>query len=98
RAFSSPACPWKSIWRCQAGEGAMTSVSDRRVPIAATGLKRRFGAVVALDGLTFHVDRGEMFGLIGPDGAGKTTALRLICGLLKPDAGTVQLLGADPFR
>jgi ABC-2 type transport system ATP-binding protein len=76
----------------------MTAVSDSRAPIAVTGLKRRFGAVVALDGLTFHVDRGEMFGLIGPDGAGKTTALRLICGLLKPDAGTVQLLGADPFR
>jgi ABC-2 type transport system ATP-binding protein len=76
----------------------MTAVSDARPPIAATGLTRRFGAVVALDGLTFHVDRGEMFGLIGPDGAGKTTALRLVCGLLKPDAGTVHVLGADPFR
>jgi ABC-2 type transport system ATP-binding protein len=76
----------------------MTDLSEARAPIVVSGLTRRFGAVVALDGLSFQVDRGEMFGLIGPDGAGKTTALRLVCGLLKPDAGTVQVLGADPFR
>jgi len=44
------------------------------------------------------VQRGEMFGLIGPDGAGKTTAIRLICGLLHPDSGTVRVLGLDPVR
>ena len=52
----------------------------------------------ALAGLTFDVRRGEMFGLIGPDGAGKTTAIRLLCGLLHPDAGTVRVLGRDPVR
>src|SRR5262245_22450719 len=99
RAFSSQACPWRSIWRFrQASESAMTAATDARAPIVATGLKRRFGAVVALDGLSFQVQQGEMFGLIGPDGAGKTTALRLVCGLLKPDSGTVQVLGADPFK
>ena len=76
----------------------MTAGTDVRAPIVAAGLTRRFGAVVALDGLSFQVNEGEMFGLIGPDGAGKTTALRLVCGLLKPDGGTVQVLGADPFK
>ena len=71
---------------------------DARAPITVAGLSRRFGAVQALAGLTFEIGKGEMFGLIGPDGAGKTTALRMICGLLKPDAGTVRVFGADPFR
>ena len=77
---------------------AAPDAKDANVPIAATGLSRRFGAIKALDKLTFHVEKGEMFGLIGPNGAGKTTALRLICGLLKPDSGTVRVFGADPFR
>jgi ABC-2 type transport system ATP-binding protein len=63
-----------------------------------SSVTKRFGATAALAGLSFEVARGEMFGLIGPDGAGKTTAIRLLCGLLHPDAGTVQVLGADPAR
>jgi ABC-2 type transport system ATP-binding protein len=59
---------------------------------------KSFGTTKAVNGLTFAVDRGEMFGVIGPDGAGKTTSLRLICGLLKPDAGRVTMLGVEPFR
>jgi len=62
------------------------------------GVHKTFGKVQALDGLSFRVTPGEMFGLIGPDGAGKTTTLRLICGLLRPDSGRVEVLGADPFR
>ena len=57
---------------------------------------KRYGTTVALDGLSFEVARGEMFGLIGPDGAGKTTAIRLICGLLHADGGAVRVLGLDP--
>jgi ABC-2 type transport system ATP-binding protein len=57
---------------------------------------RRFGATVAVNELSFDVRRGEMFGLIGPDGAGKTTAIRLLCGLLHADAGRVRVLGHDP--
>ena len=76
----------------------MATPTDSGVPIAVNGVTRRFGSVLALDGLTFAVQRGEMFGLIGPDGAGKTTALRLICGLLKADAGEVRVFGVDPFR
>ena len=60
-------------------------------------VKKSFGATRAVDGLSLSVGRGEMFGVIGPDGAGKTTSLRMICGLIKPDAGTVTVAGADPF-
>lgn len=59
---------------------------------------RRYGAVTALDGVSFDVTPGEMFGLIGPDGAGKTTTIRLLCGLLHADGGTVQVLGHDPVK
>jgi ABC-2 type transport system ATP-binding protein len=59
---------------------------------------KRYGTTQALAGLTFDVAQGEMFGLIGPDGAGKTTAIRLMCGLLHPDGGQVRMLGHDPVR
>src|SRR6187399_191472 len=61
------------------------------------GARKSFCATRAVDGLSVDVGRGEMFGVIGPDGAGKTTSLRLICGLLKPDAGTIRVKGIDPF-
>ncbi|HKW02803.1 MAG TPA: ABC transporter ATP-binding protein [Vicinamibacterales bacterium] len=61
-------------------------------------VRKSFGTTKAVDGLSFDVTRGEMFGVIGPDGAGKTTSLRLICGLLAPDAGRVTMLGVEPFR
>ena len=57
---------------------------------------RRYGAVIALDRLTLEVRAGEMFGLIGPDGAGKTTTIRLAGGLLRPDAGRIAIFGRDP--
>jgi ABC-2 type transport system ATP-binding protein len=59
---------------------------------------KRYGSVVALDGASFSVHRGEMFGLIGPDGAGKTTAIRIACGLLNADGGEVSVFGRDPRR
>jgi ABC-2 type transport system ATP-binding protein len=61
-------------------------------------VEKRFGEATALAGLTLDVRRGEMFGLIGPDGAGKTTAIRLLCGLLHADAGTVRVFDRDPVR
>jgi ABC-2 type transport system ATP-binding protein len=66
--------------------------------VQMTNVVKRYGATQALAGLTLSVDRGEMFGLIGADGAGKTTAIRVICGLLHADAGQVQVLGRDPVR
>jgi ABC-2 type transport system ATP-binding protein len=61
-------------------------------------MTRRFGDVVAAREVSFEVARGEMFGLIGPDGAGKTTTLRVVLGLLRPDAGEVRTCGLDPIR
>jgi ABC-2 type transport system ATP-binding protein len=66
--------------------------------LAFDRVRKRYGQTVAVDGLSLAIARGEMFGLIGPDGAGKTTSIRLLCGLLRADEGTVQVLGADPVR
>lgn len=66
--------------------------------VVVDALRKKFGATIALDGVSLDVRQGEMFGVIGPDGAGKTTAMRAICGLLAPDGGTVRVFGADPFR
>jgi ABC-2 type transport system ATP-binding protein len=65
--------------------------------IKAANLKKRYGNVVALDGVSFEVKKGETFGLLGPNGAGKTTTIQVLCGLLKPDGGEVELDGKrDP--
>jgi ABC-2 type transport system ATP-binding protein len=65
--------------------------------IKADNLKKRYGDVVAVDNVSFAVEKGETFGLLGPNGAGKTTTIQLLCGLLKPDGGTVSLDGkTDP--
>lgn len=61
--------------------------------ISVSGLKKSFKNVTAVDGLSFSVNRGEIFGLIGPDGAGKTTTLRVLAGLMKPGGGNITVLG-----
>lgn len=63
--------------------------------IKIENLKRSYGDIVAVKGVTYSVAKGEMFGLVGPDGAGKTTTIRMLIGLLKPDSGNAQLLGYD---
>src|SRR3954471_848549 len=74
--------------------------ADRSEPpppaIRLERVTKRYGAVTALNNLTRDVGRGEMFGLIGPDGAGKTTTIRLMAGLLHPDRGRLEVLGRDP--
>jgi ABC-2 type transport system ATP-binding protein len=70
------------------GQGGAALVADT--------LARRFGTNEAVRGLSFHVDAGEIYGLVGPDGAGKTTTIRLLAGLMDPDAGTARILGQDP--
>jgi ABC-2 type transport system ATP-binding protein len=59
---------------------------------------KRYGATTALAGVSCAIERGEMFGVIGPDGAGKTTMIRVMCGLLHVDGGTVRIAGHDPVR
>ncbi|MCU0696216.1 MAG: ABC transporter ATP-binding protein [Myxococcaceae bacterium] len=61
--------------------------------LALTDVRRRFGKAVALDGLTLSVRRGEVYGFLGRNGAGKTTTLRILTGVLRADAGTVEVLG-----
>jgi ABC-2 type transport system ATP-binding protein len=61
--------------------------------VVCTNLIKRYGDLVAVDGLSFAVPRGECFGLLGPNGAGKTTTIEILEGLLEPDAGDVQILG-----
>jgi len=65
--------------------------------IEASGLKRAFGKAEALRDLTLRVPKGSVYGFLGRNGAGKTTAIRLLAGLIRPDAGTVRVLGRDPF-
>jgi ABC-2 type transport system ATP-binding protein len=68
------------------------------VVLRAAGLTKRFGRVVALDGLDLEVGAGEVHAFLGPNGAGKTTTIRILLGLLKADAGEVTLFGGDPWR
>ena len=65
------------------------------IPIAADGLVKRFGGTVAVAGVSFDVRQGERFGVIGPDGAGKSTMFRMLATLMVPDAGSARVLGLD---
>src|SRR5207237_2185487 len=69
------------------------AVSDNAV--VADGVAKMFGATVALAGISFAVQRAEIFGFIGPDGAGKTTLFRILSTLMVPDRGTARVLGED---
>ena len=75
-----------------ASEGADTAVIEVR------GLTKRYGAKTVVDGLDLSVRRGEIFGFLGPNGSGKTTSIRMLCGLLTPDAGGGRTLGHDIVR
>ncbi|MGI9038861.1 MAG: ABC transporter ATP-binding protein [Gemmatimonadota bacterium] len=66
--------------------------------IRLDGLTKRYGNFTAVDGLDLQIDAGIIFGLLGPNGAGKTTTLRMIAGILEPDAGTVLIAGHDIVR
>lgn len=75
--------------------GAATSAPP---PVEARGLVRRFGAVTAVDDVSFRIGRGQIFGLLGPNGSGKSTTIRMLCGLLRPSAGIARLEGIDVAR
>ena len=66
--------------------------------IEARGLQKKYDNVLAVSGLDLHIERGEMFGLVGADGAGKTTTIRMLCTLVLPSAGQARVLGMDTVR
>ncbi len=66
--------------------------------ISVSGLRKSFGSVVALDGLDLEVQTGQVHGFLGPNGAGKSTTIRILLGLVRADAGSVTLLGGDPWH
>ena len=76
----------------------MNVASNHADAIEVRGLTRRFGAFVAVDRLSFAVHRGEIFGFLGSNGAGKSTTIRMLCGLLRPTAGTALVGGIDVTR
>src|SRR5918911_5757262 len=67
-------------------------------PVEVRGLVKRYGDLVAVDGVDLTVEAGDVFGYLGPNGAGKTTSLRMMLGLIRPTAGSVRLFGRDPQR
>src|SRR6202046_3300299 len=66
--------------------------------IEVSGLRKSYGATIALDGLDLTVAAGEVHGFLGPNGAGKTTTIRVLLGLLRGDGGGPRLLGGDPWH
>ncbi|HEY9758625.1 MAG TPA: ABC transporter ATP-binding protein [Oculatellaceae cyanobacterium] len=68
------------------------------IAVEANSLTKQFGQVTALDGVSFHINQGEIFGLIGPNGAGKTTTIRTVCTLIKPTSGSISLFGLDAVK
>jgi ABC-2 type transport system ATP-binding protein len=66
--------------------------------IEVENLQKKYGKVVAVDGISFAVGRGEIFGIVGPNGAGKSTTVECLAGLREKDGGTVRVLGLDPLR
>jgi len=81
-----------------ASSGPSEPARNGEVILRLRDVVHRYGDLTAVDGVSLDVFRGEMFGLIGPDGAGKTTTLRIALGLLHPESGTVETCGLDPCK
>jgi ABC-2 type transport system ATP-binding protein len=81
--------------------GKLTLCRVRVLPVSATisvrELRKSYGSVAAVDGISFEVEQGEFFGILGPNGAGKTTTLEILEGLREPDSGTLSVLGMAPW-
>ncbi len=80
------------------GAGPAAPGGEAATALSVRGLRKTFGDKVAVAGLDLDIPRGCFFGLVGPNGAGKTTTLSMVTGLLRPDAGTVQIEGTDVWR
>ena len=71
---------------------------NNNIAINIEDLHKNYDDVKAVQGVSYNIAKGEMFGLVGPDGAGKTTTIRMLCGLVEPDSGTATLLDMDIVR
>jgi len=76
-------------------ESSANMQDSGQMVISAEGLTKRFGSFTAVDGITFSVRRGEIFGFLGANGAGKTTAMKMLCGISKPTSGSAVVAGFD---
>src|ERR1700723_2125712 len=76
----------------------MSTLRTARPVIQVSGIRKTYGATVAVDEVSFEVNDGEIFGLVGPNGAGKTTTMECIEGIRTPDRGAISVLGLNPFR
>lgn len=70
----------------------------KEIVIEAEGLTKRFGDFIAVNKISFNVEKGEIFGFLGANGAGKTTAMRMLCGLSKPSSGKAAVAGFDVYK
>ncbi len=68
-------------------------VMDHTLAVDAVSVTKAFGSVLAVDNVSVQVDAGEVYGVLGPNGAGKTTFLRMLFGLIRPDAGNIRVIG-----
>jgi len=80
------------------GATARVPAADGEPHVVASGLVKRFGEFVAVDGIDFSIGRGESYGFLGPNGAGKTSTMRMIACMSPVSAGTLRVLGGDPDR
>ena len=81
--------------RPEGGEPGCTPAPGRDIAIDVEGLTKSFGGKKVVDNLTMQVERGRIHGFLGPNGSGKTTTIRMLCGLLTPDSGRGSCLGLD---
>jgi len=73
----------------------LTTSAQDQAPVHTDKLTKVFDDVTAVDGVTFDIHRGEVFGVLGPNGSGKTTTIRMLCGLLAPTSGSATVAGFD---
>ncbi len=76
----------------------MSEVASAEVAVRIRGLRKMYGKFAAVDGISFDVARGEVFGFLGPNGSGKTTTIRMLTGSIAPTSGTIEVLGVDTSR
>jgi ABC-2 type transport system ATP-binding protein len=98
RSFAETGKVMADLSSPNANYGKEYSVNQDKQAIYVNGLRKRYGTVTAVDGVSFQVPRGEIFGMVGPNGSGKTTTIECIEGLREPDEGEISVLGLDPWR